>query len=195
MATKESICSAALLLLGDKPIASFTEGTPRAQMCANLYPLSKLDILREHPWNCAQRRVILAPLTAPPAFDWKFQFAMPGDWLRTIQVGQNWTAGEDYLMEGGRLMANTNVLPLVYVADVTEGLFDAQLVNVMVKRMEMDLAYPITKSTSLKDSLRQAFYMKGVGILAKAKTIDGQENPPQDWNDSPFISVRGGSSW
>jgi hypothetical protein len=55
----------------------------------------------------------------------------------------------------------------------------------------MDLAYPITKSTSLRDSLKQEFYAKGVGIFARAKTVDGQENPPEDWNDSPFLNVRG----
>ncbi len=96
-------------------------------------------------------------------------------------------------MEGTRIMANTNQLPLKYVADVTEGEWDTLLTHVMIKRMEMDLAYPITKSTSLRDSLKQEFYAKGVGVLAQAKTVDGQENPPEEWNDSPFLTVRGGS--
>lgn len=195
MATKEEICTAALLLLGDSPIASFTENTQRARLCANLYPLAKRDVLRAHPWNCAQKRVQLAPLTATPAFDWRYQFALPGDFLRPTQVGQNWTAGEDYLLEGNRILANANPLPLVYVADVSEGVFDSMLTNLMIKRMEMDLAYPVTKSTSLKESLKESFYRRGTGVLAQAKAVDGQENPPADWGDSPFIAVRGGSSW
>lgn len=195
MATKEEICTNALMLLGDSPIASFNENTPRARLCANLYPIAKRAILRAHPWNCAQRRVQLAPLASAPAFDWRFQFALPGDFLRVVQVGQSWTAGEDYLIEGNRILANTSVLPLVYVAECTESVFDSLLTGVMVKRMELDLAYPITKSTSLRESLKEDFYRKGTGVLAQAKAVDGQENPPESWGDSPFISVRGGSSY
>jgi hypothetical protein len=190
MASDVEICSNALLLLGARTIASFTEVSDAAKLCANIYPLAKRDILRRHNWNCCLKRVVLSPEVTNPAFDWKYQFARPNNWLRTIQVGYRGDELE-YVMEGVRILANTNVLPLLYVADVTEGEWDSLLVNVMVKRMEMDLAYPITKSTSLRDSLKQEFYAKGVGVLAQAKTIDGQENPPEDWNDSPFLQVRG----
>lgn len=189
MASSVEICSSALLLLGDSPIASFTESTARARYCANLYPIAKRAILRAHPWNCAIKRVNLAPESTTPAFGWRYQFARPSGWLRTIQVGED---GElEYQMEGVRFLANTNVLPLVYVEEVSESSWDALLTDLMVKRMEMDLAYPITKSTSLRDSLKQEFYQPGVGVLARAKAVDGQENPPEDWNDSPFLSIRG----
>lgn len=192
MATDVEICSNALLLLGAAPISSLTENTTAGRICANTYKLAKLDILRRHPWNCAIRRVVLAPENVTPAFEWKYQFLRPTNWLRTLQVGYGGYSLE-YAMEGTRIMANTNQLPLKYVADVTEGEWDTLLTHVMIKRMEMDLAYPITKSTSLRDSLKQEFYAKGVGVLAQAKTVDGQENPPEDWNDSPFLTVRGGS--
>lgn len=190
MATDVEICSNALVLLGDDPIASLADGTPRAKACANIYALARADILRRHPWNCAIRRVILAPESATPPFDWKYQFARPDGWLRTVQIGYR-DQQLDYAVEGVRIMANTNVLPMVYIANVTEGEWDALLTSVMIKRMEVDLAYPITKSTSLRDSLKQEFYQPGLGVLSQAKTIDGQENPPQDWNDSPFLNVRG----
>jgi hypothetical protein len=190
MATDVEICSNALLLLGDNPIASLSDGTPRATICANVFGLAKADILRKHPWNCTIKRVILSPESAAPAFDWKHQFVRPADWLRTVQIGYRDNPLE-YAVEGVRIMANTTVLPMVYVANVTEGEWDSLLTMVMVKRMEMDLAYPITKSTSLRDSLKQEFYALGVGVLAQAKTIDGQENPPEDWGDSPFLQVRG----
>ena len=193
MATDVSICSAALLLLGDSPIASLTENTARAQLCANLYGIAKRATLRAHPWNCCTKRVVLSPLSEQPAFTWRYQFALPNGWLRTLQVGYD---GDqfDYLLEGGRILANTNVLPLVYIVDSPESAWDDLLVDVMVKRMEMDLAYPVTKSTSLRDTLTAEFTRRGTGVLARAKSVDGQENPPEDWNDSPFIAVRGGST-
>lgn len=190
MASSIEICSAALLLLGDNTIASFTETASRARLCANLYPLAKRAVLRAHPWNCTIRRVILAPEAATPTFDWGYQFARPSGFLRLLQVGYD-GAPLDYVVEGVRILANTNVLPIVYQSEVTEGEWDALLTDVMIKRMELDLAYPITKSTSLRDSLKQEFYQPGVGILARAKAVDGQENPPESWDDSPFLRVRG----
>jgi hypothetical protein len=191
MATDVSICTAALMLLGDKPIASLTQNTDRATLCANIYPQAVDDILRSHPWNCAIKREILAPLSAAPSHDFQFQFQLPGDWLRMLEVGYQ----DDplpYQVEGRRILANTNVLPVRYVKQTDEGEWDALLVYVMTKRMELDLAYPITKSTSLRDTLRQEFYAPAVGVLSKAKTVDGQENPPEDWLDSPFINARKG---
>ena len=62
MASPVSICSNALILLGDKPIASFTDGSKAAQVAANLYPDAKRDFLRGHPWNAAIKRATLAPM-------------------------------------------------------------------------------------------------------------------------------------
>jgi hypothetical protein len=190
MASDVEICSNALLLLGDSPIASFTEGTLRSRYCANLYPIAKRAILRAHPWNCTIKRVILAPEASTPAFDWGYQFVLPSGFLRLLQVGEA-ANPIDYSFEGSRILADTNVLPIVYVKEESEAAWDSLLTDVMVKRMEMDLAYPITKSASLRDSLKQEFYARGVGVLARAKSVDGQENIPESWDDSPFLSVRG----
>jgi hypothetical protein len=191
MATKVTICSNALMLLGDSAIANFEEGTRRATLCANLYPIAKADILRRHPWNCLQKRVVLSPRSDTPPFGPTKWFDPPGDLLRVIAVG---TGGcpLDYAYEGGRILCDTSILQLQYLTDATEGEWDSNLVNVMVKRMEMDLAYPITKSTSLADSLVQKFYARGNGVLAVSKAVDGQENQNEQFGDSPFLQVRGG---
>lgn len=190
MATNVSICSAALLKLGDSPIADLEEPTQRAQLCANLYPLAKLDVLRSHPWNCCVTRVLLPPLAQKPAFSWQYQFALPGDMLRLMQVGMDGYQ-LDYQLEGNRVLAQTDSLPIVYVADKTEGELDAKLVHVLTLRMEMDLAYAITKSTSVAEAKAQQYQQ----AMRQAKALDGQENPPEDWGDSPFTQVRGGSGW
>ncbi len=185
MATEVEICSAALILLGEAPIASLSEQSKRATQAANLWPMAKRDLLRLHNWNCAIKRVILAPLTTAPAFGFAQQFAKPGDWIRLIQCGEQ---GEtDYVFEGNRVLANTNTLKLVYVAEVETGVWDALLTDLAVKRMARDLAYPVTRSASLKAEAAQEYK----DALRTSKTIDGQENPPETWGDSPFVDVRG----
>jgi len=188
MATDVSICSAALSLLGDKPISSLTEvNRVAATLCSNIYPLAKREVMRSHPWNCLVTRVVLAPLVATPAFEWGFQFTLPGDCMRVLSVGYD-GCPEDYRLEGKRILARTNTLRLQYVAELGEGYWDALLVEVMTKRMVKDLAYPITKSGTLAELKAREYEM----AAKKARAVDGQENPPEDWNDSPFIQVRGG---
>lgn len=185
MATDVEICSAALILLGEAPIASLAEPSKRAVQAANIWPTARRDLLRLHNWNCAIKRVILAPLTEPPAFGYSKQFAKPGDWLRLVQCGER---GEtDYVFESNRILCNENALKLVYVAEVAESLWDALLTDLAIKRMARDLAYPVTRSASLKQEAAQEYEM----TKRTAKTIDGQENPPETWGDSPFLDVRG----
>ncbi len=181
------ICSAALLELGDSPIASFTENSKRATQCANLYPLARLQVLRDHPWNCAIKRDTLAPLVDQPAHSWSAQFQIPSDCLRLLQVSEDADDPIPYQLEGRVIVANVAALPVVYVADVPESTWDALLTQVMTKRMVKDLAYAVTGSASLAE-LKAREYEQA---LRRARSIDGQENPPQDWNDSPLIAARG----
>ena len=129
MATDVSICSAALSLLGDKPISSLTEpNRVAATLCANIYPLARSDILRSHPWNCLGRRVVLSPMVAAPAFEWGYQFTPPGGMLRIVTVGYDGDP-EPYRYEGGVILLNSSVCRLHYLADVGEALWDAKLVE------------------------------------------------------------------
>lgn len=188
MSTDVEICSNALMLLGAAPIASLSETSKNARLCANLYPIARADILRRHNWNCAVWRVDLAPLAGtPPGGEWSHWFARPGDWIRTLDVLPR---GLDYDFEGNRILANSTAITLRYVRDIGEALWDAHMVDVMVKRMAKELAYPITKSTSLAQLKTQEY----LEALKTAKTIDGQERPADSLDDegsSPFIGVRG----
>lgn len=190
MATDLEICSKALILLGAAPIASLAEKTKAAQVCNNIYPLAMRAILRCHVWNCAIKRVALAPLVGTPVGgEWTYHFAKPGDLLRLLDVG---TYGQDeYTFEGNRILTNEPSLIIRYVAEVTEGAFDSLLTDLMVARMAADMAYPITKSASVAQ-VKQAEYERALKL---AKAIDGQENPPEQLGDSPFLQVRGGSRY
>lgn len=187
MATDIAICSRALVLLGDDPIASLSENTKRASICNNLYPVAKRSVLRAHVWNCAVTRVALAPLAGSPVGgEWGYWFAMPGGLLRVLGVGD--LEKDEYTFEGRRILTNVSSVTLRYVDDITEGYFDALLTDLMTARMAADLAYPITKSASVAQ-VKQAEYRD---TLRTAKAVDGQENPPEDFAASPFIDARAG---
>lgn len=191
-----SICSNALLSLGADPISSFDEANgdvelDRAKLCANLYPRLRLGVLRSHPWNCAIRRVQLSPDSQPPVFGYANRFLLPGDWLRTLGVGDR---GDrvDFRAEGRYLLSDAIVFPLLYIADVDENQWDSLLVDAMTAAVAARLAYPITRSASMVEvktaELRQ--------LMQQARTVDGQDDPPETLGDFPLMRSRlGGYGW
>ncbi|WP_433886948.1 hypothetical protein [Pseudomonas vranovensis] len=191
MATGVSICSNALLMLGAQTINDFADqnNLDRAKLCANLYPTQRDTILRAHPWNCCIKRIVLAPIAEPPAFGYSHAFELPSDCLRVLEVG---TGGcqIDHQVEARSIQADTTVLELRYVfRNEVESSWDAHLIDLMTAAMAATLAYPITQSTSERDS-REA---KLVQLMRQAKAVDGQEDPPQTLGDERLLGARFGS--
>lgn len=181
-----SICSNALTRLGARPIASFQEDSTHAGTCAQVWPTVRNALLRAHPWNSATKRIILAPLSIAPEFDYAFQFQLPSDWLKTIQVGRR-GCPLDYQQEGRRILANTRALPFVYIwLNDNPGTWDDSMVEVAELLMAAAIAYSVTASTSLRDSLNQEAQFK----LKVAKANDGQDQPPEQFPDSELTMAR-----
>lgn len=181
-ATDVSICSNALLLLGQKPINTLAESS----LAENLWPSVRETVQRSHPWNCCIRRRVLAPDVVAPEFDWSYRFLLPEDWLRTLQVGESGRE-MDYQSEGRYLLANETALRLRYVAaneDVAS--WDTLLVNAATYGMAAALAYPVTSSASLAQVMEQKLQQ----ALREARTVDGQDDPPQTLGDFPLLAAR-----
>ena len=186
MATKVQITSNALLLLGDRPINSFEEDSDRALLASNLWDNARQAVLRRHPWNCATKRVALAPEVEAPAYDWAYQFALPGDWLRILYIGQA-GAADAFKLEGRLILSDANPLYLEYIFDNTDtASWDALLVEAMQRYMAFSMAYPITKSNTTRDAMFKEFEW----LFRDARLADGQENPPEDAGDYPLIQAR-----
>ena len=192
-ATVVSICSNALLMLGAAPIADLNEDNDRARLAANLFDPARDMVLRRHPWNCAVKRIALAPDVTAPAFDWTYQFTLPSDWLRTLSVGE---AGDyqAFAIEGRKILCDANPLLLRYVwRNDNPATWDDLLVWGMTCVMKAIFAYPTTKSANLsalvEDSLKD--------VLKQARAVDGQEQPTDDSPLSGLLSARfgGGNLW
>lgn len=187
-ATAVSICSNALLILGAQTINALDEDNDRARLCSNLYSTVRDNMLRAHPWNCAIKRIQLAPDAERPAFGYSYKFTLPGDWLRTIEVEDNC----DFTIEGRSILSDAESINLRYVyRNAIESTWDAALVEVMTLAMAARMAYAITQSTSMEQSRMQELEF----ALRKARAVDGQEEPPQTFGDFPLLAGRFGGGW
>lgn len=187
MATSDvQICSNALLLLGAQSINSFDDDSDRALLVSNLWANSRDAVLRAHPWNCAVKRIALAPLSEAPAFDYAYQFNLPADCLRVLGCGKKGEE-QEYELEGRRLLSDEATLYLRYIyrnEDVTT--WDSALVQAAEAYIAMTCAYPITKSSSQQEMAANLWKLK----LRDARTIDGLENPPETAGDFPLLTAR-----
>lgn len=191
-ATQVGICSNALLMLGAQSISSMADGSDRATLASNLYESARDELLRSHPWNCATKRVVLAPDTAAPAFGYySAQFTMPADCLRVLQVGEDGYE-VDYKVESGKILAGGTSLALRYIwRNVTESTWDAMLVHAMELKMAALMAYPITMSAAKEEVQIRKLEMH----MKRCRAVDGQEDPPQTLGDFPLLQSRFGGVW
>jgi hypothetical protein len=189
-----SICSNALLMLGAQPINDFTEDSDRARLASNLYEPVRNYVLRRHPWNCAVKRVALAPDVTPPVSDWAFQYTLPSDYMRSLAVGER-GAEIEFKIESGKLLCDDNPCLLRYVwRNENPATWDDMLVWGMTMSMKAVMAYPITQSTSLDQVVEAALK----DVLKQARAVDGMDDSPETLGDSPLFQSRFGgasSSW
>lgn len=173
-------------MLGQRPITSFDEASDSAQLAANLWEDTRDSTLRMHPWNCATKRVVLAPQAVPPAYEWPYAFTLPADWLRTLSVGEE---GESphFVMEGGTILFDQDTLKLRYIARVEDvARWDSLLIAAQTAAMAVVMAYPITKSASMVEAMQGRFN----AILQQGRAINGQEDTGEEFGDSPLLAAR-----
>lgn len=171
--TKVSICNEALSMIGASSIQSFEDNTENARRCASIYDSTRRALLRMHPWSFAKKRAQLAPVTTHPSFGFAHSFPLPRDFIRVYDSGQY-----EYELEGRHILANTNLINLVYVADEqNEQLWDSLFSECMALFLVRKLAKPITGSQTEADSAWQQLQ----SMLKQARAINGQERPSQDF--------------
>jgi hypothetical protein len=175
-----AIANSALTKLGAQIITDLTEDSKEARLCsARIYEVRDI-VLRMHPWNFATKRVILAPVTENPAF----QFNLPDDWLRTLQV---YPESEDYKMEGGKILANVDTIELVYTYRVANpALIDSLCAEVIACYLAYDISYALIQTGQVQEQLYSLYQEK----LRQAKSIDAKEDPARELEANLFLESR-----
>lgn len=185
MISNIDVCNMALQILGSRKITSFDDQTLESRLCKQQYPLSRIFLLRVHPWNFAIKRVNLAPLSDKPIFGWSHQFQQPGDFILLLEVMDMAVGG--YVFEGNKILANTDTLNIRYVSDVTDVvLFDTEFINVLVYHLAVSLFDSLDGTISKKKEFQQSLDT----LLNNAKMTDGRENPVMQIQESSWLAAR-----
>lgn len=180
MVSEVGIINRALTKIGGEPILSRTDDSKRARTANRHYDDTRDLALAAHPWNFAIRRAVIGASATPPAWGYARAFPLPVDCLRLVELD----ALDVYQVEGRSILANADgPVRLRYIARVTDtGQFPPAFVDSFSTLLAAEIAYDLTGSRTLSESLRAAFE-RG---LPSARNADAQESPqaPAEANGS-----------
>lgn len=188
MASSEvEICNSALIKIGAARILDLTDDNDRARLCAEMYPRMRDKLLRSHPWNFAIARVELAQATTTPTFGYSYQFRLPSDCLRVLEVWNGITSDFEYQKEGDYIVSDESRIFIKYIKQITDtDKFDKNFDEVLALELAATICYSLNQSTTIKDSLlAEAKYE-----LSQARSFDAQEGTPQRVVANDFLNAR-----
>lgn len=180
-----SLCSSALMKLGDNPITSLTDNSHRARACNQLFDSTRKAVLRDHPWRDSMKRAQLAQLTEPPAWEFTYAYQLPNDFMRLSYTSLG--RYDLFRLEGQKLLANEGAVYITYVFD-NEDLtsYDDLHIDALIAKLAFELSIAITGKGSYRDAMAQEYISK----LNSAKAVNGQETQDASLDGADLIDVR-----
>lgn len=186
------ICNKALRRIGTRTITSLTtDSSAEARACNEFYDDLRKAMLREHVWNFAVRRKALAQTGTTPTSEWEYEYTLPTNplWLKTIQVAGNeaMTGRLVYSQEDDKILTDSTVVYLTYVADITDTTaFDPLFVDAFAYRIAMDLALAVAESRSTSETMERRYK----DALHTAFAADAMDSYPEPLPEGSWVSAR-----
>lgn len=174
-------CNSALQKLGAARIIDINSNTREARQCQIAYDSNRRSELRKYRWNFSIKRVILAPDSTPPSFDFLYQFTIPADCLRILLPPDSML---DWVREGNKILTNNGAtLNLRYIADIEDvTMWDPNFYDMFAISLAVDICEPITNSTGKKATLDQEYKeARSNARLANSFERTPDFPPADDW--------------
>ncbi|MCS6877484.1 MAG: hypothetical protein N2038_10370 [Geminicoccaceae bacterium] len=185
--TEAELCSAALVKLGARPVASLDEPTVEAELAARLYPVVRDATLLAHPWAFSLAQAELERDPVPPAGDFAASFRLPPDLLRTLSAGCGESGrGLVYRVFGNRLHADATRVLLTYQRRPAAAEFPPHFVAALVARLAAELCLPLTENAARAEVLHRL----AASELKLAKSVDSQQATPRAIEDFTLVEAR-----
>jgi len=181
--SKIAICNLALRMLKLETIEVWGEDNASGRELTAVYDYLLRELLTEHPWNFATKRVALELLDETPAYEYTYVYELPEDCLRVLETEDD----TEYQVENNKLLSDEATLNIRYIAFETDPeKYTHNFVSVFALRLAIEMAYPLTGNPALKTALEKDYKVK----FERAKSIDGQEGTPRRIEGSTWQEER-----
>ena len=197
-ASDVAIANLALTKLGDLRIVDLSENTKPAREINAVYTMLRDKLQRRYVWRYAVKRTSLPALASAPAWGYTYQFQLPSDCLRVLQVGEYYPApdlsnlisggGQEYQIEGRVILSNdAGPVKLRYLSRVTDpAQFDPTFDDAFASLIAFTVAEALSQSGGKKEAALRDYNM----ALRDAITSSAIESPPESLADNAWIVAR-----
>jgi hypothetical protein len=197
MATKLGLYNAAIIAIGDRPLASLTEATESRRLLDAVYDDVLADCLSAGQWKFAKRTIQAdADPDIAPSFGPQKVFAKPDDWVRTIGLsadGNMTIPLTAYVDEGPYWVADVGTLYVSYVSnDAGYGGALDRWPRTFTRFVELMLAVRICERNSQNASKKEDLQADAKRALVEAKSRDAMNGPTAFPPPSSWTTARGG---
>lgn len=192
--TLETICNAALDIIGERPVASLMDNRAEVRWFVRNYTHYVQTALRQNIWNFATELWQLNRDVSDPAFRWRYRYGLPNGWLRVLPVTYDgWRTGQRVPYE-----VKSNYVYTDWLADAgmnvelvmdrqNPGEWDPLFANVIAARLAHGMAHSLTHKTSFVQLAKQAA-AEAYEVAEQVNAFEG-DTPPTEQHD--IIRVRG----
>ena len=199
MATSDvAIANLALTKIGDLRITSLSDNTKPAREVNAVYSMLRDKLQRTYNWRFCVKRAVLAAESTAPVFDYSYQYPVPSDCLRILQINAYYPApdlsdlissgGQEYVLEGGKILTRSsgsmNLRYLARISDPTK--FDTSFDEAFASSIAYNVAEALTQSDGKKNAALRDYRM----ALSEAIRANAIENPPESIADTTWLTVR-----
>ena len=182
------VCSRALILIGANPITSFDEGTTESTVAVNMYEDVARASLVNSRWRFATNQAQLNLLTDAPTGRYEKAYQLPSDLLMLHAVTVQDMLIE-YQMYGSKVFADTDTSDDL-VADYTFRADETTWPSYFTIAVEYSLAIVFATSIARDSTLASLMSAQAQTAMAKARTLDSQQQTSRKLVTSRFITER-----
>lgn len=196
MPSDVDICNQALDLLGQSNITLITPpdaGSKEAGLCSRMYPIVRDEIQTAFPWTELIVRTTIAADVASPDWGPEFQFTLPGDMMKPLDMYVGGFRLDQRTIEGGKILSNEGgPLQIRYIKQNNDpNSWSALMVSSVATRMAFKMhpklvGMDATSFRIIKDHMKE--------VWTAARHANGQSRTPINWGiPDSWVSVRVGS--
>jgi hypothetical protein len=175
--TDIEIVNLAVTDCGCNPIASLTDGSNEARICAAKYTAVRDAVLESREWTFAKWRFVPSKDPVAPAWGYANQFIIPSNVLiipriYTDTVG---TLVDDWVREGFRILTDESIIYAEAIVRVGEGDISPGCVRVIAALLASEIAIPLTENRQLAADMDNKYQR----LIVDAGASDGKQGRTQ----------------
>jgi hypothetical protein len=157
--SKTGLANIAITKLGKSRITDIdTDTTEEAVVARLLFDEIRDQVLDEGPWTFAMKRAELGQLSTTPEYDYDYEFQLPTDCLRVIEVKETEPGQILYKIEGRKLLSNDTGMEILYISKVTDvSQFSPAFKRAFIVRLAAEMSYHFRSDKAYTEGLFQQY--------------------------------------